>query len=175
MVLDRDREELEARIRKRVAVMIEAGLEGEVQSLLDRPLPPDTPVLKSVGYAETIRYLDGDLDRDAWVERMVINTRRYAKRQRTWFRGLENATWVPGPRRGAAGAHCGSGSPSSGGIVMKTRLTVIGILMLTLVGFGCSEDESPQPPIPADVLISDWEFTRGQHFFITDPDTQVSP
>ncbi len=94
VVLDRSREDLEQRIRKRVAAMVEAGLEGEVRALLDSGLDASLPVMKSVGYAETVRYLRGELDRDAWMEAIVVNTRRYAKRQRTWFRGIEGARWV---------------------------------------------------------------------------------
>ena len=94
VVLDREREDLEARIRARVASMIEAGLVDEVRALLARGLDPRTPALRSVGYAETIRFLAGELDRAAWIEEIAVNTRRYAKRQRTWFRSLENATRV---------------------------------------------------------------------------------
>lgn len=94
VVLDRERADLEARIRARVAAMIEAGLVEEVRALLSRGLDPQTPALRSVGYAETIRFLAGDLDRATWIEEIAVNTRRYAKRQRTWFRSLEGATWV---------------------------------------------------------------------------------
>ena len=94
VVLDRDRADLETRIRARVASMIDAGLVDEVRALLSRGLDPHTPVLRSVGYAETIRFLAGDLDRAAWIEAIAVNTRRYAKRQRTWFRSLEGVTWI---------------------------------------------------------------------------------
>ena len=94
VVLDRNREDLEARIRARVAAMIEAGLEDEVQRLLAAGLDASLPVMKSVGYAETIRYLRGEIDRTTWIESIAVNTRRFAKRQRTWFRGLEGAVWV---------------------------------------------------------------------------------
>jgi tRNA dimethylallyltransferase len=94
VVLDRSREDLEARIRARVAAMVEAGLESEVRALLARGLDPASPVLRSVGYAETVGHLNGELDRAAWLERIAINTRRFAKRQRTWFRGLAGARWL---------------------------------------------------------------------------------
>ena len=74
--------------------MIDAGLVDEVRALLSRGLDPHTPALRSVGYAETIRFLAGELDRAAWIEEIAVNTRRYAKRQRTWFRGVEGAVWV---------------------------------------------------------------------------------
>jgi len=94
-VLDRSRQDLEARIRARVGAMVEDGLEVEVRALLARGLSPDLPLFRSLGYAETIRYLAGELDREAWLERIAVNTRRFAKRQRTWFRSLEGATWIP--------------------------------------------------------------------------------
>ena len=94
VVLDRDRADLQRRIRERVTAMVEAGLEDEVRALLDGGLDPSMPVMKSVGYAETIRYLQGELDRAMWIETIVVNSRRYAKRQRTWFRGIEGARWV---------------------------------------------------------------------------------
>lgn len=94
-VLDRSRPDLESRIRSRVAAMVEAGLEDEVRALLARGLDPGLPVFRSVGYAETIRYLAGEMDRGAWLERVAVNTRRFAKRQRTWFRSLGGARWIP--------------------------------------------------------------------------------
>ena len=90
-----DRDALEKRIRLRTRRMIEAGLVSEVRALLDRGLVGDHPVMKSVGYAETIQYLNGGLDAGEWEERMVINTRRYAKRQRTWFRSTPGVIDVP--------------------------------------------------------------------------------
>ena len=93
-VLDRERQDLEARIRARVALMAEAGLEDEVRRLLDAGLDASHPVMKSVGYAETIRYLRGEINRATWIETIAVNTRRFAKRQRTWFRGIEGAVWV---------------------------------------------------------------------------------
>jgi tRNA dimethylallyltransferase len=94
VIMDRDREDLRRRIRERVAAMVEAGLEGEVRALLASGLDPALPVMKSVGYAETVRYLRGEIDQVTWIETIVVNTRRYAKRQRTWFRGIEGAKWV---------------------------------------------------------------------------------
>jgi tRNA dimethylallyltransferase len=96
-VLDRTREELEARIRARVGAMIREGLEGEVRALLERGIDPASPVMKGVGFAETVRLLRGDLDRTAWAELIAVNTRRYAKRQRTWFRSLTGAVWFTIP------------------------------------------------------------------------------
>jgi tRNA dimethylallyltransferase len=94
VVLDREREDLEGRIRARVGGMAEAGLENEVRALLESGLDPSAPVMKSVGYVETVRYLRGEIDRGTWIETIAVNTRRYSKRQRTWFRGIEGGVWV---------------------------------------------------------------------------------
>lgn len=94
-VLHREKPDLERRIRARVDAMIEAGLEAEVRALREAGVSPDLPALRSVGYTETLAYLDGKLEREAWREAIVVNTRRYAKRQRTWFRGTPGAVWVP--------------------------------------------------------------------------------
>ncbi len=94
VILDRDRADLESRIRVRVEAMVHAGLEAEVQALLDRGLDAGTMALKSVGYAETLRYLRGEMARGAWIEEVVVNTRRFTKRQRTWFRSLTDAHWL---------------------------------------------------------------------------------
>ena len=93
-VLDRDRADLEQRIRRRVEAMIEAGLEEEVRALLRLGLGPENPVLRSVGYAETIAWLRGQTTRAEWIEAIVVHTRQLAKRQRTWFRGLAEAVWI---------------------------------------------------------------------------------
>jgi tRNA dimethylallyltransferase len=94
VVLDRDRADLESRIRSRVEAMIREGLEDEVRRLLEAGLEPRNPPLKSVGYAETVRLFRGELDRIGWEATIVANTRRYAKRQRTWFRALPGAVWI---------------------------------------------------------------------------------
>jgi len=93
-VLDRASPDLNARIRARAEAMVEAGLEEEVRSLLSRGIDSGRPVLRSVGYAETVAYLRGELDRVQWIERIVIHTRRLVKRQRTWFRSLAGARWT---------------------------------------------------------------------------------
>lgn len=90
-VLDLPREELYARINTRVVAMLEAGLLDEVRSLL--PFR-DLQALNTVGYSEVFRFLDGDI---TWEEACVLiqqNTRRYAKRQLTWFRRDPDAIWI---------------------------------------------------------------------------------
>ncbi|GIW51170.1 MAG: tRNA dimethylallyltransferase [Gemmatimonadales bacterium] len=77
---------LHRRIAERVDAMLDAGWVEEVEALLRRGLSPDAPGLDAVGYREIIRYLQGSLDRQALRDAIVTATRRYAKRQETWFR-----------------------------------------------------------------------------------------
>lgn len=86
----RKRENLLERIYKRVDLMMEQGLLAEVESLL--PLR-DYLVLNSVGYKELFEYLDGKTTLSQAVENIKINTRRYAKRQMTWFCKDKEIQW----------------------------------------------------------------------------------
>lgn len=86
----RKRENLLERIYKRVDLMMEQGLLAEVESLL--PLR-DYPALNSVGYKELFEYLDGKTTFSQAVENIKINTRRYAKRQMTWFCKDKEIQW----------------------------------------------------------------------------------
>lgn len=84
--LDRDKGELEARIEKRVDTMLAEGLIDEVAALRDRGIEANASAAMAIGYRETLAHLRGELDRSELRERIVINTRRLAKKQRTWFR-----------------------------------------------------------------------------------------
>ena len=86
VVLWWDPEALETRIRERVRSMIRQGLEQEVADLLEQGASPDMPPMKSMGYAETLALMRGELSREEWEEAIVVSSRQYAKRQRTWFR-----------------------------------------------------------------------------------------
>ncbi|MBO9591940.1 MAG: tRNA (adenosine(37)-N6)-dimethylallyltransferase MiaA [Niabella sp.] len=79
------------RINQRVAGMMEAGLEAEVRSLL--PLR-QLNALQTVGYQELFQYFDGTLSREQAVALIQQNTRRYAKRQLTWFKKQAGFHWV---------------------------------------------------------------------------------
>ena len=81
-VLTMPREELYARIDRRTEMMFEAGLVAEVRSL---ERFRNMPALKTVGYSEVFDYLDGTISLDEAVDLVKRNTRRYAKRQITWF------------------------------------------------------------------------------------------
>lgn len=77
--------ELAARIETRVDGMLEAGWADEVRDLIDR-IAPDAPSWKASGYAVIRDYVEGRMDLSAARQRIIIETRQYAKRQRTWFR-----------------------------------------------------------------------------------------
>ncbi|HET6569322.1 MAG TPA: tRNA (adenosine(37)-N6)-dimethylallyltransferase MiaA, partial [Rhodothermales bacterium] len=85
-VLNRDRSELYERIDARVDAMLEGGLLEEVQNLLTQGFSPNLNALRTIGYAEPIRYLRGEISRAEMVRLLKRNSRRYAKRQLTWFR-----------------------------------------------------------------------------------------
>ncbi len=77
---------LNRRIEARVRRMLAAGIVEEVRSVLSRGLPPEAPGLDAVGYREVVRHLAGELPATELVAAIVTATRRYAKRQETWFR-----------------------------------------------------------------------------------------
>lgn len=79
------REKLYERINTRVDVMIEQGLVKEVESLV-KCYDASLQSLQTVGYREVIRYLNGEIEYAQMIEDIKTNTRRYAKRQLTWFR-----------------------------------------------------------------------------------------
>ena len=86
VVLEPSRDELYARCNLRAARMLEGGGLEEVAALLARELPADRPAMKAVGVREAAGLLRGELTRDEALERLQRETRRYAKRQLTWFR-----------------------------------------------------------------------------------------
>ena len=80
------RDALERRITNRVDGMLAAGLVDEVRRTLARPVAPDAPGLDGVGYREVVAMLTGRLPEPELRDAIVVATRRYAKRQETWFR-----------------------------------------------------------------------------------------
>lgn len=86
-ILEREKEELNERIGQRVSIMLDAGLVAEVQSLLERGIERNPSACNAIGYRETIAYLRDEYDLEALAEKIATNTRRLAKKQRTWFRG----------------------------------------------------------------------------------------
>ncbi len=80
------RDVLHRRIAERVDRMLAAGLVAEVRAVLARGVPPDAPGLDAVGYREVVAMLRGALPERDLRQAIVVATRRYAKRQETWFR-----------------------------------------------------------------------------------------
>lgn len=89
--IEAPRETIYERINARVDLMLEQGLLDEVKSLVEFK---DLQALKTVGYTELFKYLDGEWDFDFAVSEIKKNSRRFAKRQLTWYRGEENIHWV---------------------------------------------------------------------------------
>jgi tRNA dimethylallyltransferase len=77
---------LQRRIEERVHDMLDAGWVAEVQAVLQRGVASDAPGLDAVGYREVVRHLRGELPAKGLAEAITRATRRYAKRQETWFR-----------------------------------------------------------------------------------------
>ncbi|MGZ3768016.1 MAG: tRNA (adenosine(37)-N6)-dimethylallyltransferase MiaA [Bdellovibrio sp.] len=90
-----DREILRERIALRTEKMLEAGLIDEVKSLLDQGLESWAP-MSSVGYKETISFLKGQISREKLSEEITTNTRKLAKRQKTWFQRDKDIHWFDG-------------------------------------------------------------------------------
>ena len=74
--------------------MIQLGLVAEVETLLAEPNGLSPQAAQALGYAEIIDHLQGRLTLDDAVEKIKINTRRFAKSQRTWFRSFTDVTWL---------------------------------------------------------------------------------
>ena len=92
VVLTRDRAALYDRIDQRVDAMLDRGLLDEVRGLLHRD--PSLNALQTIGYQEPLAYLRGEIAYDEMVRLIKRNTRRYAKRQWTWFRRYPEYRWV---------------------------------------------------------------------------------
>ena len=87
VVLAPPRDWLEARIRARCEIMVSPEAVLEVERLLLRGLSDELPVMRAIGVSVLASYVNGDLDRSGAIEALSVQTRRYAKRQETWFRG----------------------------------------------------------------------------------------
>ncbi|MBQ8526277.1 MAG: tRNA (adenosine(37)-N6)-dimethylallyltransferase MiaA [Clostridia bacterium] len=92
--LTRDRDELYERIDKRVDIMLEKGLIDEVKKLLEAGCTREHTSMQALGYKEIIDYLEGTVSFDEAVETLKRDSRRYAKRQLTWFRRRDDALWI---------------------------------------------------------------------------------
>lgn len=88
------RDVLHQRIEKRVVAMFEAGLVREVQQLLESYQELGRTALQAVGYREVLEHLKGERDLDETMQQVVYHTRRFARRQETWFRGFPECQQV---------------------------------------------------------------------------------
>lgn len=93
IVLNREREHLYERINKRVDIMMDNGLIDEVKNLLKMGYTKDMISMQGIGYKEIIKYLDGEYTLDEAIDIIKRDSRRYAKRQLTWFRRYDDAKW----------------------------------------------------------------------------------
>lgn len=91
--LNRNRKKLYARINKRVDMMLELGLIDEVKSLLKLGLTEDYRSMQGIGYKEVLMFLNGKIDFETMVSILKQNSRRYAKRQLTWFKRYSFIKW----------------------------------------------------------------------------------
>lgn len=95
LVLDRPRSELYNRINQRVLQMIKMGLESEARWLYEISQSNEYQSIKGIGYKEWWPYFEGDISIDNVIEKIQQNSRRYAKRQLTWFRNrMKEPHWI---------------------------------------------------------------------------------
>lgn len=94
--IDIQRDILYERINKRVDLMIEDGLIDEVKRLINKYSEFPT-AMQGLGYKEVVEYLDGKTSKEEMIEKIKMETRRYAKRQLTWFRkDKDSIIWING-------------------------------------------------------------------------------
>lgn len=93
-----DREKLYERINKRVEIMIEQGLIEEVQKIYQKYETFPT-AMQGLGYKEVVEYLENKCTKEEMIEKIKMETRRYAKRQLTWFRKNKQTIWLDGQEK----------------------------------------------------------------------------
>ncbi len=93
-VLNRDRAELYDRINRRVDIMLDSGLVDEVKQLITSGLNNQHQAMQGIGYKEVYAYLIDKTNYQEMVDQLKQNSRRYAKRQLTWFKRYDFANWI---------------------------------------------------------------------------------
>ena len=93
-----EREELNARIDRRVEQMWSSGFVCEVENLLSRGVRDGKTARAAIGYAQILAALDGQISMESAKEETILSTRQYARRQGTWFRRDPRITWLSGAR-----------------------------------------------------------------------------
>ena len=94
VLLTRDRADLDRRIAARAEAMLAGGLLAEVERILAAGIPPDAPALEAIGYTEFARAIRGEGNLEEAARSFLLRTRRYAKRQETWFRNRYSGVHV---------------------------------------------------------------------------------
>ena len=89
-----DRQTLYDRIDLRAKRMFEQGLADEVRALLDAGVPETATAMQAIGYKEVVRALEGEISMDEALAQVQQSSRRYAKRQLTWFRRNPDVRWL---------------------------------------------------------------------------------
>lgn len=92
--LDTDRGELYDKINRRVDIMFDKGLVAEVEDLLKMGVSKECTAMQAIGYKETAAYINGEYTLDEAKDAIKQGSRRYAKRQLTWFRANKNIKWL---------------------------------------------------------------------------------
>ena len=95
--INMEREKLYERINKRVDIMLEQGLVQEVQALVKKYNKFPT-AMQGLGYKEVVQYIKNEITYDEMVEKIKMETRRYAKRQITWFKKNKQTIWIDGQK-----------------------------------------------------------------------------
>lgn len=93
--INMEREKLYERINKRVDIMIEQGLIEEVKYIVSKYSEFPT-AMQGLGYKEVVSYLKNEITKEEMIEKLKMETRRYAKRQLTWFRKNKEIKWING-------------------------------------------------------------------------------
>lgn len=89
----RDRSSLYDRINARVDIMMESGWMDEIHALIDQGVPKSVQAFQAIGYPELLHVIEGDMEIETALEKIKQNSRRYAKRQLTWYRKEPNIRW----------------------------------------------------------------------------------
>lgn len=105
--LELERPVLVRRIEERVDRMFAAELVKEVEGLLARGVPPDAPAFKGLGYKQVLSFLRSEISLDEARDLVKRETRRFAKRQMTWFRKMSDIAWFSPEDTAALEAHVG--------------------------------------------------------------------
>ncbi len=88
-----ERKQLYKRIGLRSEIMLASGFKEEVESLISRGYGKQHKSMRSIGYSHMMKQLNGEWDYETMLERLTRDTRRYAKRQYTWFNKIEDIRW----------------------------------------------------------------------------------